>query len=103
MGKPAVLAYELTIAVGLNELTLMICECQTAPRQLISLGLFPCAPCSPSLAIDVSVLRFVSLLFVNMPPNSSAWCETVETFLSERCYSFQSKVQIIFINFQFLE
>ena len=47
-------------------------------------GLFPCSPHHPSRAVDVQVLDFVMGLFVNMPPNNRAFCNTLETFLRTR-------------------
>ena len=56
------------------------------PIQLINLGLFPSAPLLPTLAVDLQVLDFVRELFVNAAPNVTAWCNTLESFLSARSF-----------------
>ncbi|KAJ8474454.1 hypothetical protein ONZ45_g15948 [Pleurotus djamor] len=40
----------------------------------------------PTLAVDLRVLSFVSKLFVHLPPNHTAWCQAVESFLSSQGY-----------------
>ncbi|TFK60081.1 hypothetical protein BDN72DRAFT_550118, partial [Pluteus cervinus] len=60
-------------------------SCQCLPpvaEQLVSQGLFPCAPLLPSLVVDVRLLDLASRLFLHMPPNNTAWCKTLEEFLS---------------------
>jgi hypothetical protein len=56
-------------------------------------GLFTCAPIAPSLAVDIRVLELVNKLFARMTPNSTAWCEALETFLNERGYKLNTKVR----------
>ncbi|KAF9231537.1 hypothetical protein BU15DRAFT_37958, partial [Melanogaster broomeanus] len=67
------------------------CKCSTAPHQLMSMGLFACAPIAPSLAVDLRVLQFVKTLFVCQTPNATAWCEALEVFLAERGHTLKSK------------
>ncbi|KAG6807595.1 hypothetical protein H0H92_006971 [Tricholoma furcatifolium] len=71
-------------APGLEKIKLDICVCassQSAPQQLLLQGYFPCAPLFPSLAVSLKVLDFVSELFLNIPPNNTAWCKAHERFL----------------------
>ncbi|KAF8833363.1 hypothetical protein BDN67DRAFT_869037, partial [Paxillus ammoniavirescens] len=65
----------------LEIMTLSVCPCRPAPLQLVALGLFGCAPVSPSLAVDFRVLELVKALFVCMTPNLSGWTEALESFL----------------------
>ncbi|KAJ7703706.1 hypothetical protein B0H17DRAFT_1157110 [Mycena rosella] len=58
---------------------------------LLQGGLFACSPQNPSLAVDLQVLDFVSRLFVNLPPNNTAFCNTLESFLSSRRYKLATK------------
>ncbi|KAL1658173.1 hypothetical protein GGF50DRAFT_131861 [Schizophyllum commune] len=51
---------------------------------LVEIGLFPCAPYRPNLAVDINVLDFVRILFVNISPNVRAWCKASEEFLLSR-------------------
>ena len=61
-----------------------LCTCTEPALQLLSIGLFPCTPSLPSLAVDLQMLDFACKLFVNAAPNLTAWCETLEGFLSAR-------------------
>ncbi|KII83482.1 hypothetical protein PLICRDRAFT_119393, partial [Plicaturopsis crispa FD-325 SS-3] len=56
--------------------------------------LFPCAPSAPSLAVDLQLLEFVQNLFVRMPPNTTAWCDTLEAFLGNRGYKLTTRDSI---------
>ncbi|KAG6823424.1 hypothetical protein H0H92_010270 [Tricholoma furcatifolium] len=77
---------------SLLKINLTICACvPTAPLQLLERGFFACAPLFPSLAIELKVLDFVSELFVNIAPNCTAWCNTVEKFLARRAYRLQAE------------
>ncbi|KAF5374692.1 hypothetical protein D9615_008922 [Tricholomella constricta] len=67
------------------------CECAPAALQLIKMGLFPCSPIAPTLAVDVRVLDFVTRLFVHIPPNNTAWCRTVEEFLDSQGYKLTTQ------------
>ncbi|KAI5891122.1 hypothetical protein GGG16DRAFT_27085, partial [Schizophyllum commune] len=62
------------------------CKCRSAARQLVEVGLFPCAPQRPSLAVDMNVLDFARLLFLNISPNVTAWCKATEAFLLARSH-----------------
>ncbi|KIM35718.1 hypothetical protein M413DRAFT_14387 [Hebeloma cylindrosporum] len=66
------------------------CKCTPAAGQLLELGYFPCAPCHPTLAVDVRMLLFVTKLFVRVSPNTTAWCATVEDFLQGLGYRLTS-------------
>ncbi|TRM57186.1 hypothetical protein BD626DRAFT_355265, partial [Schizophyllum amplum] len=46
--------------------------------------LFPCAPHRPTLAVDINILDFTRLLFLNISPNVTAWCKATEVFLLTR-------------------
>jgi hypothetical protein len=56
-------------------------------------GLFACAPVAPSLVVDIRVLELVNKLFTRTTPNSTAWCEALETFLNEQGYKLNMKVR----------
>ncbi|KAJ7085196.1 hypothetical protein B0H15DRAFT_783307 [Mycena belliarum] len=75
----------------IEHIQLRICACHPAPRQLLQAGLFPCSPCHPSLAVDVNVLDFVWRLFLHLPPNNTAFCNTLENFLASRGYKLPTK------------
>ncbi|KAG6835143.1 hypothetical protein H0H93_004459, partial [Arthromyces matolae] len=68
-----------------------ICKCAPAALQLLDMGCFPSAPVEPELAVDLKVLEFVSTLFLNIAPNSTAWSKTVESFLSSRGYRLENQ------------
>ncbi|KAJ7765044.1 hypothetical protein DFH07DRAFT_955881 [Mycena maculata] len=72
---------------------LSICPCSPAPSQLLRAGLFACSPLRPSLAVDLQVLDFAMRLFVNVPPNNTAFCNTLEGFLSSRGYKLTATAQ----------
>ncbi|TRM61199.1 hypothetical protein BD626DRAFT_406076, partial [Schizophyllum amplum] len=67
-----------------SRVTVNACECRPAARQLVEIGLFPCAPHRPTLAVDLNVLDFVRLLFLHVSPNVTAWCKATELFLMAR-------------------
>ena len=71
---------------------LTCCVCTPAPVQLMKHGLFACSPISPTLAVDLRVLEFMKTLFVWLTPNTTAWCEALESFLDTQGYRSQSKV-----------
>ncbi|KAI5836655.1 uncharacterized protein SCHCODRAFT_01047318, partial [Schizophyllum commune H4-8] len=60
-----------------------------AATQLVEVGLFPCAPYRPSIAIDINILDFARLLFLNISPNVTAWCKATEAFLMSRAHKLQ--------------
>ncbi|KDR80500.1 hypothetical protein GALMADRAFT_62166 [Galerina marginata CBS 339.88] len=69
----------------------VLCTCTEPALQLLSRGLFPCAPSEPTLAVDLNVLEFARGLFVNAAPNTTAWCETLEGFLSSRDFKLATR------------
>ncbi|KAJ7193765.1 hypothetical protein B0H12DRAFT_1039333 [Mycena haematopus] len=76
---------------AIEHVRIKVCACQTAAEQLLAAGLFPCSPQRPSLAVEVGVLEFVKLLFVNLPLNNTAFCNTLEGFLASRGYKLTTK------------
>ncbi|KAF8870464.1 hypothetical protein CPB84DRAFT_1855562 [Gymnopilus junonius] len=68
-----------------------LCTCSEPALQLLSLGLFPCAPSRPTLAVDLNMLDLVRGLFLNSAPNVTAWCETLEGFLSARKFKLTTR------------
>ena len=78
--------------VGLQSIEIEICDCRPAALHLLSRGLFPCAPTAPTLAVDLNMLDFVRELFLRIPPNNSAWCDTLESFLGDRRYKLTTRV-----------
>jgi hypothetical protein len=65
----------------------------------MKLGFFGCAPVRPTLAVDINLLQFVSLGFLNMAPNVTGWARTIEDFLHVRGYIFRGTVRTtIFID-----
>lgn len=68
-----------------------VCSC-AAPLYLLRLGLFPCSPVRPTLAVDLQMLEYVQELFVRSPPNITAWCDSLEAFLGKRNYKTKTKV-----------
>lgn len=81
--------------VELQTIDIRSCQCCPAALQLLSQGLFPCAPFAPTLAVDLKMLDFVRELFVRMPPNTTSWCETVEAFLSKRGFKLTTQVGVL--------
>lgn len=73
--------------------------CTEPSLQLLERGLFPCAPSQPTLAVDLNVLDFARELFVNAAPNTTAWCETLEGFLSSRNFKLKTRVWCKFISY----
>ncbi|KAG2033059.1 hypothetical protein BDR03DRAFT_801435, partial [Suillus americanus] len=75
----------------LEVLNIDCCPCAPAPLQLLKLGLFACAPIAPSLAVDLRGLELIRTLFVWITPNTTAWCEALEVFLTARGYKLSTK------------
>jgi hypothetical protein len=69
-----------------------ICNCTPPALQLLNIGLFPCAPTRPSLAVDLNMLDLVGKYFVHAAPNTTAWCDTLESFLGDRKYKLTTWV-----------
>ena len=86
------LEFRLTFFVELQVIRINACQCSPAARQLLSRGLFPCAPIAPTLAVDIKMLEFVRELFLRMPPNTTSWCETLEVFLGKQSYKLTTRV-----------
>lgn len=78
--------------VELMKIMLEKCLCRPVSLQLMQLGLFPYAPDSPSLAVDVSMLEFAKDLFFRLPLNITGWCATLEAFLDRRQYKLTTRV-----------
>ncbi|KAL0566289.1 hypothetical protein V5O48_015730 [Marasmius crinis-equi] len=75
----------------LTEINLEVCDSTSAGEQLVQMGLFPCAPCYPTLAVDIRVLEFVEGLFLHVAPNHRAWCDTVTEFLDNQGYRMRGQ------------
>ncbi|KAI6111089.1 hypothetical protein F5141DRAFT_1188346 [Pisolithus sp. B1] len=75
----------------LEEIKINACPCTPAPVCLMKHGLFASTPTAPTLAVDLQVLEFLRKLFVHLTPNSTAWCEALESFLDGQGYKLQSK------------
>ncbi|KAI6039182.1 hypothetical protein EDC04DRAFT_2568813 [Pisolithus marmoratus] len=76
---------------GSQSVDLTVCPCEPAALQLLQMGFFPCAPLGPTLAVSLQVLSLVRQLFMRMPPNVSAWCESLEAYLGGMGYKVDTK------------
>jgi hypothetical protein len=56
-------------------------------------GAFPCAPLSPSLAVDLRVLEFTRNLFLEIAPNTTAFSIALERCLSSLGFQLDHKVR----------
>jgi hypothetical protein len=83
--------------IELQSIEIDSCACGPAALQLLSRGFFPCAPIAPTLAVNIKMLEFVRELFVRMPPNKTAWCDTLEAFLGKRAYKLTTRVCFLFL------
>jgi hypothetical protein len=81
---------------GLETIEIDVCLCAPAAMQLLSRGLFPCAPTVPSMAIDLAILQYAQALFLRSPPNVSAWSEAIEACLSKRAYELAGRVCLLY-------
>lgn len=81
----------------IKSLSIKHCPCSPAPLRLLSMGLFPCTPTAPSLAVDLNVLDFCRGLFLRVGPNSTAWCDALESFLDARSYKLTTRVSCYFL------
>ncbi|KAI6141462.1 hypothetical protein BKA82DRAFT_3922789, partial [Pisolithus tinctorius] len=70
---------------------LTICPCALAALQLLQMGYFPSAPLGPTLAVSLQLLSLVRQVFMHMPPNISAWCESLEAHLASMGYKVDTK------------
>jgi hypothetical protein len=84
----------LNALTGLDCTNVVVCHHASAAVQLVQLGLFPCAPVEPSLAVDMAVLQFASQLFMRSSPNVRAFADTIDVILSERQYKLTTRVGI---------
>ncbi|KAJ3793185.1 hypothetical protein GGU11DRAFT_692266 [Lentinula aff. detonsa] len=75
----------------LEQIRLNICVCRPVAAQLVGLGLFPCAPLQPSLAVDIRLLNFVSRLFLKISPNNTAISNTLDEFLQAQGYQMKGE------------
>ncbi|KAI6016342.1 hypothetical protein BKA83DRAFT_4128954 [Pisolithus microcarpus] len=82
---------EVGLPSGLEEVEISYCACTPAPIHLMECGLFACSPVAPTLAVDLCVLEFMRRLFVWLTPNTTAWCEALESFLDAQGYQLKSK------------
>lgn len=92
----AMTALQLSLIILTEIIKLSLCACTDVALQLLQLGLFPCAPIYPTLAVDLNMLDFARGLFVNAAPNITAWCETLEGFLSARKFKLTTRVSHLF-------
>ncbi|KAI6111093.1 hypothetical protein F5141DRAFT_1003606, partial [Pisolithus sp. B1] len=76
----------------LEEIKINSCPCMPAPVHLMQHGLFASSPVAPTLAVDLRVLAFLEKPFMHLTPNTTAWCEALESFLDVQGYKLQSKV-----------
>ncbi|KAI6094971.1 hypothetical protein EDD16DRAFT_1481654 [Pisolithus croceorrhizus] len=58
------------------------------------MGYFPFAPLGPTLTVSLQLLSLVRQLFMQMPPNTSAWCESFEAYLAGMGYKVNTKVWV---------
>ena len=73
----------------LEEIKVQHCLKRPAAVQLLELGLFPCAPVRPGLAVSLVMLEWACTLFLHMASNVQAWADTVEIMLKRQGYSFR--------------
>src|SRR5258708_14816694 len=76
----------------LRIVTIIACSCLPAHVQLVSLGLFPCFPMYPQMAISIDMLKFISELFVNMVPNERVWAMMLTQYLAAHGHTLQTEV-----------
>lgn len=81
----------IILTLGLDFIQLRLCPCAPAPVQLIKQGLFPCSPVYPALAVSLDMLEFVSMLFVHLALNETAWCDALTVFLARRGHVFEAQ------------
>ena len=87
---------------GIELISIHICVCVPSALQLLTRGLFSCAPMVPSLAVDIAMLCFACELFVRLPPNMTSFSEAMESFLASQGYELKTKVciQVILHHFR---
>lgn len=82
------------ISPGIRARTFRTCRCLSAPNQLVTAGLFPCAPVAPTLAVDLKLLEFTRQQFLFVAPNMTGWCDALETFLSNLSFKLTTRVKL---------
>lgn len=55
------------------------------------------------MAVDLGVLDFARDLFINAAPNTTAWCETLEGFLSARNFKLTTRVCITYQDGRYID
>ncbi|KIJ21117.1 hypothetical protein PAXINDRAFT_6891 [Paxillus involutus ATCC 200175] len=75
----------------LEDITIEYGLCHPAPVVLVSWGLFPSFPVTPSIAVNLRVLELVKKVFVRMTPNTTAWCKALESFFDGQGYKLKTK------------
>src|SRR5258708_33119414 len=73
----------------LKEIKVQHCLKHPTAVQLLELGLFPCTPVQPGLAVSPVMLERACTLFLHMVSNMQAWADTVEIMLKCQGYSFR--------------
>ena len=73
----------------LKEIKVQHCLKHPATVQLLELGLFPCMPVQPGLAVSLVMLEWACTLFLHMVLNMQAWADTVEIMLKHQGYLFR--------------
>src|SRR5258708_12357323 len=73
----------------LEEIKVQHCLKHPTTIQLLKLGLFPCTPVWPGLAVSLVMLEWACMLFLHMVSNVQAWADTVEIMLKRQGYSFR--------------
>ncbi|KAJ7096972.1 hypothetical protein C8R44DRAFT_581121, partial [Mycena epipterygia] len=79
---------------SVEDLELRVCACSPAAVQLMYAGAFPCAPLSPSLAVDLQVLEFAMNLFVQIAPNNTALTITLERVLRNMGFQLEHQTSL---------
>ncbi len=74
-----------------DKVLLTVCNACPACIQLVELGMFPCAPYHPSLAISIDMLEWDSLLSKFTAPNSCTWVATMQIILQWHGFHFNAK------------
>src|SRR5258707_11032200 len=73
----------------LEEIKVQHCLKHPTAVQLLELGLFPCVPVQPGLAVSLVMLEWACMLFLHMASNVQAWADTVEIMLKRQGHSFR--------------
>jgi hypothetical protein len=87
-----VLPLDSSSHLGLEMISIKTCQCVSPALQHLQSGLFPCAPCRPTLAVSLELLELTPELFSNVAPNTMAWCQMIEAVLKGRKFRFGVRV-----------